>query len=49
MILSGFDMKETPLNSLPATICGLVIPSFYLCIAFAMYSSSSLLSLGKYS
>jgi hypothetical protein len=49
MILSGLDMKEVPLNSLPATIYGLVIPSFCLYIAFAIYSSSNLLSLGKYS
>ena len=48
-MVSGFEIKETPLNSLPATICGLVIPSFYLWRALAIYSSSNLESFGKYS
>ena len=28
MILSGFEIKAVPLNSRPATICGLTIPYF---------------------
>jgi len=49
MILSGFEMKEIPLNSRPATIWGLVMPSFCLCRAFSMYSCSRMLSFGTYS
>jgi hypothetical protein len=37
-IVSGFDIKEIPLNSLPATTYGFVIPSFYLTKALAWYS-----------
>ena len=40
-ITSGLEVNEVPLNSLPATICGLTMPSFCLIIAFAMYSSYS--------
>ena len=41
MIASGFEMKEVPLNSLPATTWGFTIPSFYLTIALLKYSYSS--------
>mmetsp|Transcript_1542 Transcript_1542/g.2725 ORF Transcript_1542/g.2725 Transcript_1542/m.2725 type:complete len:202 (+) Transcript_1542:1347-1952(+) len=37
---SGFDMNEVPRNSLPATIWGLTMPSFWRTIALAMYSCS---------
>lgn len=48
IILSGFEMKEVPLNSLPATTYGFTMPSFYLYLAFSIYSYSSLLNLGIY-
>lgn len=41
IIDSGFEIKEVPLNSLPATTWGFTIPSFYLTIALAKYSYSS--------
>jgi hypothetical protein len=47
-ITSGLEVKEVPLNSLPATIWGFTIPSFYLIIAFAMYSSCNNDSSGLY-
>lgn len=43
---SGFEIKEVPLNSLPATTWGFTIPSFYLIIALAKYSCSSIESSG---
>jgi len=49
MILSGLDIKAVPLNSLPATTCGFTIPSFYLILAFSIYSSYNLDSFGTYS
>ena len=48
MILSGLEMKAVPLNSRPATICGLTMPSFYRMRAFSMYSCSSKESFGSH-
>ena len=47
-ILSGFEMKAVPLNSLPATTCGFTIPSFYRTRALSMYSYSRTESFGSY-
>ena len=49
MITSGFEMKEVPLNSLPATTYGFVIPSRWRIAALSMYSCSSTDSFGMYS